>query len=311
LDASKLTNITKIQDVDPPTMPNSPYTPATNSISLDYISTQIITGNENLDLNKKPIDQFFHLLPFNGHKVIPIQELSTGAGIPLLYPYLPDDTKPLNTAYTPGNLFIGIVDLQPGGSLSLLFQVAEGEVPEPEASLPDIHWSYLAANNRWLPFKTGEILKDQTDKLTRSGIIQFAIPTDAARENTMLNPELFWLRAAAITTNGKVQALPSLEHIRAQAVQVRFKNNNNEPSHLAQPLPATTIASLVESRTAIKTVEQPLESFAGRLPESMGMEYYQRISERLRHKDRAITIWDYEKMLMEQFPPNWHLAMLL
>jgi len=278
----------------PPPIPEAPYTPSTNFISVSYISSQTISGEEN-----DQIDQFFHLLPFNGHKQISLEQ--TTPGIQLLYPYLPDDTLPLTTAYTPGNLFIGLSELQPGGTLALLFQIAEGSALEPEAAIPHIHWSYLSANNRWLPFKTGEILKDQTNNLTRSGLIQFSIPTDAVRENTMLDSAYYWLRGAAITTQGKTQALPSLQHIRAQVVQVRFKNTNNEPSHLAQPLPAETIADLVESRTAVKKIEQPLDSTGGRLPESMGMEYYQRISERLRHKDRAITIWDFEKMLLEKF----------
>jgi hypothetical protein len=30
--------------------------------------------------------------------------------------------------------------------------------------------------------------------------------------------------------------------------------------------------------------------------------FYTRVSERLRHKDRSITIWDYETMVLERFP---------
>jgi hypothetical protein len=33
-----------------------------------------------------------------------------------------------------------------------------------------------------------------------------------------------------------------------------------------------------------------------------GNEYYTRISERLRHKHRAISMWDYERIVLENFP---------
>ncbi len=306
---------------DPETqIPNPPYTPATNYISLDYSSSQVITG-----FNNKSIDQFFHLLPFNGHKWIPLEAVAPKSEpeVQLLYPYMPDDTLPVTVKklndngqeqiiirpYAPGNLFIGISNLTPGGALSLLFQIEEGTEPQPEAPAPAIHWSYLAADNNWLSFKTGEIIRDNTKGLTRSGLIQFAIPTTAVKENTLLNPEYYWLRAAAkqadtdageAATN--VQALPSMTNIRAQVVQARFKNQNNDLTHLAQPLPAETISKLLESRTAVKKVEQPLESFGGKLPESAGLDFYYRVSERLRHKDRAVTVWDYERLLLEHYP---------
>ena len=35
---------------------------------------------------------------------------------------------------------------------------------------------------------------------------------------------------------------------------------------------------------------------------SEALEYYRRISERLRHKNRAITSWDYEQIILENFP---------
>jgi hypothetical protein len=296
--------------------PNPPYTPSTNFISLDYTSTQIISGEENKipGENGRGIDQFYHLLPFNGHKWISLEAppKETDPNIQLIYPYMPDDTLPVTyngetQPYAPANLFIGISELEPGGTLSLLFQIAGGTEKDPEALTPAIHWSYLATGNNWQPFETGQILKDTTHMLTRTGMIQFAVPTTAVKGSTMLNPDYYWLRAAAKQADlgkspTKVQALPSIKDIRAQVVQARFKNAGNEFSHLGSPLPAGTISKLVESRTAVKKVEQPLESSGGRQPESMGLDFYYRVSERLRHKDRAVTVWDYEHLLLERYP---------
>jgi hypothetical protein len=106
----------------PPPMPNPPYTPSTNGISLDYTSTQkIITQNDD-------IDQYFHLLSFNGHRQVEIlKEEPSGKKTPnsiqWMYAYPADDTLEINTGYAPGNLFIGLSELTPGGTLSLLVQV--------------------------------------------------------------------------------------------------------------------------------------------------------------------------------------------
>lgn len=281
-------------------VPNPPYSPSTNYVSIDYTSEQTITGTANLGADNKPIDQFFHLLPFNGHKWL---SLETGE-IRLIYPYAPHDQPGAPVPYATGNLFVGIADLQPGSALSVLFEMVHGTEAEPEKLPPLIVWSYLGPGNTWLPFGTGQVVRDDTRGLTRTGMIQFAVPTDAVRQNTLLDPNFYWLRAAAVerTPDESVRALPSIAQVYAQVVRARFKNKSNELSHLAQPLPAQTIAALAESRAEVKAVEQPLESFGGSLPETAGMAFYQRISERLRHKDRAVTVWDFEHLLLDHFP---------
>ncbi len=67
------------------------------------------------------------------------------------------------------------------------------------------------------------------------------------------------------------------------------------------PLPAFSIKKLKSPLSAVKTVSQPFASFGGR-PAEDSPHYHLRSSERLRHKDRAITIWDYERLLLEAFP---------
>lgn len=306
------------QSTETPPIPNPPYTPATNNISLDYTSTQVITGEAN-----DGIDQFYHLLPFNGHRAVALSPEQQGmdyTGVQLIYPYTPADSDAFRytkdcenngqvvaaTSYAEGHLYIGLSNLTPGGTLSLLFTLAKGSAPSPEASAPELYWSYLVADNQWLPFQPGEILKDSTNGLTRTGMMQFQIPTTAVSENTMLNPSLYWIQASAKVANGEapdedVRALPSLSDIHAQVVLARFANDDNELSHLGDPLPADTISNLVEGNIAVKKIAQPLPSFGGRLPEQAGHEFMRRVSERLRHKDRAVSRWDYEHLLLQAF----------
>ena len=86
-----------------------------------------------------------------------------------------------------------------------------------------------------------------------------------------------------------------------QAVLTTFVNQNNAEDLLALPIPAETINKLVTPEAAIKKVAQPFASFGGQMQESSS-KFYIRVSERLRHKDRGITVWDYEHLVLEAFP---------
>lgn len=288
-----------------PQLPNPPYTPATNTIRLDYASTQVIMGDEN-----DGIDQFFHLLPFNGFQDISL-DVATGATIEIVEPFYQPSFDNNHNAFAKGNLYIGLQDLTPGENISLLIKVLEGSERQANALPPVVIWSYLAKDNHWVPFSATQILRDSTKGLTRTGIIQFATSRFMVKDNTLLNNQLHWIRASAheeeetgASPAKRIAALPDLVAIRAQVIQARFHNNGNDLSHLAKPLPATTINKLAVSRAAVKKIEQPYASFNGRLPETVenSTEYYIRISERLRHRNRAITIWDYEHITLEQFP---------
>lgn len=281
---------------------NPPYTPAVNGISLEYCSEQVISGPEN-----EGVDRFYHLLPFNGHKEVSLRVPARR----LVYPYNPHDRQDpkadpvAQVPYATGNLYIGLDKLVPGSALSLLFRIAAGTERDPEALPPRIVWSWLGPDNEWQPFGPGQVLRDETRGLTRSGMVQFAVPTAAVKGTTMLPGQHYWLRAAAVEeadTKRMAAALPSLMGIDAQAVRARFANHDNDLSHLAQPLPANTIGSLLESRAEVRKVTQPLPSTGGRLPETLGAAFRTRVSERLRHRDRAVTVWDFEHLLLERYP---------
>ena len=87
----------------------------------------------------------------------------------------------------------------------------------------------------------------------------------------------------------------------AQADEAVFLNNDNELSHLATALPGGSIGKMLNKQAAVKTVSQPFNSFGG-VPKEEDKHFYIRVSERLRHKNRAVDIWDYERLVLEKFP---------
>jgi hypothetical protein len=201
--------------------------------------------------------------------------------------------------------YVGISALAPPQNLALLFQVADGTAdPRTQKPVPHLHWSYLR-RNEWVEFSR-DAIDDTTGELTRSGIVTLAIPRDATADNTLLPGGLHWLRVAVAE---KSEAVCQLLRVAAQAVRVTFADRGNDPAFPAQPTPAGTIAKLAQPVAAIKKVEQPFDSFGGRGAEAPDA-FYTRVSERLRHKDRAVAFWDYEHLVLEAFPQLYQVKCL-
>ncbi|MBK6282383.1 MAG: baseplate J/gp47 family protein [Draconibacterium sp.] len=139
-----------------------------------------------------------------------------------------------------------------------------------------------------------------------TGVILFDIPSKASKNNNILKNGLHWLRAAAEIDS---EGIPQLIDIKCQAAKVEFKDKNNDPDYLALPLPEKTISKMVVADSAIKKIDQPFTSFGGRIQEESD-EFYTRVSERLRHKNRAITIWDYEHIILQNFPSVYKVKCL-
>jgi hypothetical protein len=162
------------------------------------------------------------------------------------------------------------------------------------------------AGDKWEDFSDQNILSDSTKGLITTGVILFDIPSKASKNNNILKNGLHWLRAAAEIHS---EGIPQLIEIKCQAAKVVFKDKNNDPDYLALPLPEKTISKMVVADSAIKKIDQPFTSFGGRIQEESD-EFYTRVSERLRHKNRAITIWDYEHIILQNFPSVYKVKCL-
>jgi hypothetical protein len=270
---------------------NEPYTPAIQSIFLSYKAhsdTVEIASTELEDFSNLDV-QFFQVGCFGQMREHGYQRDQ--------FSFLPDKNVSLLPAYEEeGELLIGLANLQAGDSVSILFQVAEGSA-DPELPQEDITWSVLC-DNYWKALGSNELVSDTTNQLLRSGLIKFVIPSEATTLNTLLPTGLIWLRASMAKN---VTAVCQLIEVVANAVEVQFTDQKNDLSHLETALEAGTIAKLKNGLAAVKSVKQPYASFGGS-PEEADDYFYRRVSERLRHKNRCVTSWDYERIVLEAFP---------
>ena len=282
------------------TIPNTPYTPLMTELTLNYTAKEFIDYS-SLDTSKNnvkvEVEQLFYITPFGYVEFMPITSSAPHTAITASHHLLTDFpvTNDGNT-YAEGTLYLGIEKLKPPQNLSILFQVAESSA-DPGSKAPTVYWSYMV-NNRWKAFADAEILADNTNGLLTSGIIRFAIPKAITNNNSLLPGGLHWLKASVKENTASISKLIA---VKPQAVVASFHNDGNDLSHLGSALPAETISKLKQRDTKIKSLSQPFASFGGQLPER-DHAFYRRVSERLRHKGRAITIFDYERLVLEQFP---------
>ncbi|MGY0216308.1 baseplate J/gp47 family protein [Endozoicomonadaceae bacterium StTr2] len=271
-----------------------PWTPLVDNLTVDYTAVADIPV-ENAGVEDR--HTLLHVHPLGSQSVRDAEQQT-------LLPALDQN----------GYLYIGISRPPSGGSIDLQFQLA----PVDSSNNVDnaaVQWSYLAGN-RWEKFITNNqqesgqrapILADNTNGLVDSGIIRFGLEPAMTRDRGFPGDDQLWLRASISNNQSGPVQWSRLQGISSQAIVVSYDNSDNPPDHLPAALPAETINGVLESSVdeaifaVIDSVTQPWPSFGGRPPEA-DAAFTTRVSERLRHRGRALTAWDYERLVLEQFP---------
>ena len=274
--------------------PKPPQGPVAASLTLNYLAGTTLPLNSNTaDAYANRTGRFFHVAPFGTAERHPY--LSGGTPVPLLPPFRVELGGA--TVSSEAEFYIGVAGLLPPQNLSVLFQVADGTAnPLARKPVPHIGWSYLA-DERWVAFPENAVV-DTTGGLLNSGIVTFAMPGDATADNRLMPAGQYWIRAAVHEAS---DAVCRLKMVAAQALEAVFVDQGNDPAFSSTPLPPGTVTQLAVPDAAVKSLAQPFPSFGGRGAERP-TDFYRRVSERLRHKDRAIALWDIERLVLEAFP---------
>ncbi len=272
-----------------PVIINPPYTPRVRRMFVNYQASVDVrlTGN-----GPDATHQLFYIEPFGCRYVDTSLQTLPGDTVPsAVGPWLPRDQDADGNALE-GQLCIGVAGVAAPQNLSLLFQLAAGSA-DPDVTLNPILWHYLSGDE-WLPLDDGRLLSDATHGFVNSGIVELDLP--AAQPSRRLPGGLYWIRLA---TTRNSRGVCDVIDVRTQAVTASLAPDSAGASVLV--LAPDTIASLAQSRPEVKAVQQPYSPFAARPPEETP-HFAARVSERLRHKGRALTCWDYERLILESFP---------
>lgn len=279
-------------------VPNPPWTPMIRKIRMDYTAVSHFTPHDHDPKGDgRAGNRLFHIQPFG---IDPLTG-KTGRGPVCFLPwfFLPnsDDVK---GCYDPsyGSLFIGLRGSRAPGVLTLFFDLNQEGRTRITEKQPRIFWHYLKGND-WKILPSRRVLSDTTRGFLTTGIVSLDVPDDITRANSVMDPDLYWLRVSAL---GNLETLCSLTGIQTHgAVVIRSDGVKEAGDENGQEPDRTIIERAKTSLPGIARISQATAFFGGRKKETDSMTKT-RVRERLRHKMRAVTPWDYERLVLSEFP---------
>ncbi len=266
------------------TPPNIPYTPLISQLTVDYSARTRIHVNETRSgVQSETNQRIFHLHPFGYEEVEPIK---AGRAFSLLPRY---DTD--------GNLFIGIAGGRTASTYTLLFHLTEETNQQTPFDSPHMAWYYLSAGG-WRRLPATSIVLDTTNSFLCTGIVTLTLPRDVDRQSTLMPPGRAWVRVGA---SACLDSFPRLYSVCCNGLRACRRI---DVATVAAP-----VAQVPQNRPWRTGVNIPglgeitqIGSSHGGVPPEDRRRFITRISERLRHKNRAITAWDYERLILQRFP---------
>lgn len=249
-------------------LPKPPYTPKLKAVTVDYASDVSISFHDD------SCGVISYLHPFGTEKI------TEGPSVDFLPSYEDE-----------GSLYIGIEELNVPDTISLFFQIFPNSA-DPDVLKPQVEFSYLGPKG-WRRLSAAAIIQDTTLNLAQSGVVQLIIPEDATNKSSIIGAGKYWVKLSVVSDSNGIN---DFLDVRLQGIEAVKTNHGQYWS-----IPVGTIQSTVNNVAAIKNIQQPYSSFGG-LPVESNEALYTRISERLRHKQRAVNVWDYERLVLNIFP---------
>ena len=262
-------------------LPNVPYTPTLAGLTINY------TAVDAFSIQDLQADGTFFTLDCFGY--IEADDKTAARLVPVI------DGE--------SSFFLGIENSPVPATVSLLFQLDKGTATTDDAPLAvgETRWSYLAGTT-WKSISSTNVLIDSTQGFQQAGLIALAVGAEASIEHVRMPKNQLWLQA---TIDKPADSACRLFAIIDRAMKAQLQVEDNDlglyEQHLRSSLPAETITKLKKRDAAVKKVSQPYASFDGRGSEE-DVLYFQSSGERLRHRRRAITLWDMERLILNEFP---------
>ena len=156
-----------------------------------------------------------------------------------------------------------------------------------------VRWDYFDGVF-WHPFPKTALLKDTSSGLSRRGVCQFDL-RDAVQASRC-DGGVLWIRGTCNNKNAwKIYSVAN------QALELEFSSRSAGKGPGGEALLAGSVTKPVYSVAGLKSVLQTTEGQEGKRKEN-DTQFRARVSEHLRHKGRAWSLWDYESLILERFP---------
>ena len=293
-------------------MPNLPISPKVSQCQVSYTATSQIDFVQSSKLSAQQVPfEFYHYGVFKAYKVfdsqlIPKSRTDKQLAWQNLIPELSSVPKqqsalsiPLYTGISQGAcLYLGFDQLQANTQLSLYFELVHDAntcnnlASQQNNKIAFYFWQPLQG---WLPLT---VLRDQTQALLCSGIVELAIPAELSQNDELLPAKNQWL---ALSYSAKPQV--KCTYLNTQAVELIRQIPSDSMAERLGVLPPNSISATAKKQPKIASITQPFASFGGQAAEVSNDKsnstkfkqcFYHRVSQRIRTKDRTTNCWDYE-----------------
>ncbi|MGM3174583.1 baseplate J/gp47 family protein [Dickeya lacustris] len=279
--------------------PNPPYTPAIQRLTLGYRARSRLQPGEPAPAGARH-SHLVHLHPF-GHAQRYPDDSANGHGC-TLFPRYDND----------GNVFIALQGRAPGSLLNLFFHLDDRAAGVHIGPAPVFHWHYLV-DNRWQAMSASQVIADTTEGFTVSGIITLELPADINDSHTLMPNGHYWLR---VSTDEGIGHYANCLHVTPHVVRAtrQWPTPEDSPTatggdtagamHRGDTPPSaqdTLNWRVLSPQAGLGHVVQMLPLRPTPARESTDA-FRARVSEQLRHKGRALTGWDYERLVLQHFP---------
>jgi len=255
---------------------NEPWVPMIKSIALDYSTTINISLRKK---NKVSDGTLIQLQPYGYKKYVDLKRTR--------FQLLPS-IKEGSTMY------LGLKNLEAPQSFNLFFALSDF-ISDFTTQKQHFNW-FILTGNKWIAIEQNQIVEDGTRGFIQSGIIQFYLDKPLEKSSLDILPKDYtWLK---LETNSGFNFIKNFTDIRSEAIVATcdFTNKIHSCSNI-EPFQIQKADAFI---SGINSIEQPYSSFGG-VPAENYEEFITRVSERLRHKNRFITPWDYEHLILEEF----------
>lgn len=140
----------------------------------------------------------------------------------------------------------------------------------------------------WQTIPSESVKAEETNGFTQSGFVEIGLPQSLYTDRQ----GRLWLRAAL---SGDTSACLSLRNVWTNCIRLTAEGGDGSP------LPAGTLQETEEPDERIESIVQPLPGFGGRTAETEEQcILHQQM--RLHNRHRAVTMKDYEELVLEHFP---------
>jgi hypothetical protein len=272
-------------------LPNPPYTPTLGSMRLDYVASAVIAARPEGLAEEGSAGELMYLTPFGVH---PLRRIAQSRPIHVLQRWP-----------SRGQLLIGLqgpAGVSPSGPLSLMLQMRAQAAAEPlDHQPPDLRWQVWCADD-WVTLDPVRVLVDGTEGLLHSGVIVLDLPAGMTPDGPGLPAGCFWIRLLGDGDLGLLAGLLGVwtNGLLARQCEAGVQQGDDETPDPGSPLQPRSIQAAEDAVPGLAAVLQPWPSFGGQLRQQ-DAGWMTRTAERLRHRGRASTPWDFERLVLDAF----------